>query len=44
MSFIDLDDNDDMANPYDVESRSNDTDDDLNEEDDDLDEEDNEIY
>ena len=44
MSIIDLDDNDDMANPYNVEFGSDDKDDDLDEEDDDLDEEVDEIY
>ena len=39
MSVIDLDDDDDdMANPYNVKSRFDDTDDDLDEEDDDMDE------
>ena len=41
MSVTDLDDNDDMANPYNVDFGSDDTDDEL---DDDLDEEDDEIY
>ena len=41
MSVTDLDDNDDMANPYNVESRSDDTDDDL---DDELYEQDDEVY
>ena len=41
MIVTDLDDDDDMANPYNVESGSDDTDDDL---DDDLDEEDDEVY
>ena len=44
MSVIDDDDNDDMANPYNVDYVSNDTDDYLDEEDDDMDEEDDEIY
>ena len=44
MSVTDLDDNDDMSNPYNVDSVSNDTDDEMDEEDDDVDEEDNEIY
>ena len=44
MIIIDLDDDDDMANPYNVESGSDDTDDDLDEEYYDLDEEDDEIY
>ena len=39
----DLDDNDYMANPYNVDSGSDDTDDDLDEEDNDMDEEDDEI-
>ena len=43
MSVTDLDDDDDIANPYNVGSRSNDMDDDLEEEDDDMDEEDDEI-
>ena len=43
MSITGDDDDDDMANPYNVDSRSNDIYDDLNEEDDDMDEEDNEI-
>ena len=41
MIVIDLDDDDDMANPYNVEYVSDDTDDDF---DDDLDEEDDEVY
>ena len=41
MVATNLDDDDDMANPYNVDSRSNDTDDEL---DDDLDEEDDEVY
>ena len=41
MIVTDLDDDDDMANPYNVESGSDDTYDDL---DDDLDEEDDEVY
>ena len=44
MSVTDLDDDDDIPSPYNVESVFDDTDDDLDEEDDDLDEEDNEIY
>ena len=44
MSITDLDYDDDIPSPYNIDSRSNDTDDDLDEEDDDLDEEDNEIY
>ena len=36
MIVTDLDDDDDMANPYNVESISNDTDDDLDEEDDEV--------
>ena len=36
MIVIDLDDNDDMANPYNVESVSDDTDGDLDEEDDEV--------
>ena len=44
MSITNLDDDDDMANPYNVDFGSNDTDDDLDEEDDDVDEEDDEIY
>ena len=40
MSVTDLDDDDDMDNPYNVESRSDDMDDDLDEEYNDLDEED----
>ena len=44
MIVIDLDNDDDMANPYNVDYGYNDTDDDLDEEDDDLDEEDDEIY
>ena len=44
MSVTDLDDDDDMANPYNVDSVSDDTDDDLDEEEDDVDEEDDEIY
>ena len=43
MSVTDLDDNDDMANPYNVDSRYDDIDDDLDEEDDDMDEEDDGI-
>ena len=38
-----LDDDDDMANPYNVDSGSNDIDDDMDEEDDDIDEEDNDM-
>ena len=41
MSVIDLDDDDDMANPYNVDSRSDDIHEDFN---DDLDEEDDEVY
>ena len=37
MSVTDLDDDDDMANPYNVDSTSDDTDDELDEEDDDVD-------
>ena len=44
MSINDLDDANDMANIYNVDSGSDDTDDDLDEEDDDLDEEDDEIF
>ena len=44
MSITDLDDDDDMANPYNVDSGFDDTDDGLDQEDDDLDEEDDEIY
>ena len=44
MSVTNLDDDDDMANPYNVDSRSDDIDDDLDEEDDDMDEEYDEIY
>ena len=44
MSVIDDDDNDDMANPYNVDYVSDDTDDDLDEEDDDMDEDDEEMY
>ena len=44
MSLTDLDDDDDMSNPYNVDSGFDDTDDDLDEEDDDVDEEDDEIY
>ena len=44
MSITNLDDDDDMTNPYNVDYGSNDTDDDLDEEDDDVDEEDDEIY
>ena len=36
MSITDLDDDDDMANPYNVDSGSNDTDDELDEEDDEV--------
>ena len=36
MIVTDLDDDDDMANPYNVDSRSDDTEDDLNEKDDEL--------
>ena len=36
MSAIELDDDDDMANPYNVDSRSDDTDDVLDEEDDEV--------
>ena len=36
MSVTDLDDDDDMANPYNVHSGSDDTDDDLDEEDDEI--------
>ena len=42
MSITELDDDDDMANPYSVEFGSNDTYDDLDEEDDGVDEEDDE--
>ena len=41
MTVTDLDDNDDMTNPYNVESGSNDMNDDL---DDELDEKDDEVY
>ena len=51
MSVTELDDDDDIPNPYNVESGYDDTyddldeeDNDLDEEDDDLDEEDDEIY
>ena len=44
MIVIDLDEINDMANPKNVDSGSDDTDDDLDEEDDDVNEEDNEIY
>ena len=44
MSVTNLDDNDDMANPYNVYFGSDDIDDDLDEEDDDVDEEYDEIY
>ena len=44
MITTNLDDDDDMSNPYNFDSRSDDTDDDLDKEDDDLDEEDDEIY
>ena len=44
MSVNDLDNDDDMANPCNVDSRYNDIDDELDEEDDDMDEEDDEIY
>ena len=37
MIIIDLDDDDDMANPYNVDSGSDDTDDELDEEDDEVD-------
>ena len=43
MSITDDGDDDDMANPYNVDSGSDDTDDDLDEEDNDMDEEDDEI-
>ena len=43
MNVTYLYDDDDMANPYNVDSGSKDTDDDLDEEDDDMDEEDDEI-
>ena len=36
MIITDLDDNDDMANPYNIDSRSDDMDDDLDEEDDEV--------
>ena len=36
MIIIDIDDNDDMAKPYNVESRSDDTDDELDEDDDEV--------
>ena len=36
MIITDLDDNDDMANPYNVDSRFDDTDDELDEEDDEI--------
>ena len=36
MSVTHLDDDDDMANPYNVESGSDDTDDELDEEDDEI--------
>ena len=36
MIVIDFDDDDDMANPYNVEFESDDTDDDLDEEDDEV--------
>ena len=36
MIVIDIDDDDDMANPYNVDSGSNDIDDDLDEEDDEV--------
>ena len=41
--MMSITDDDDMANPYNVDSRSDDTDDDLDEEDDYMDEEDDEI-
>ena len=44
MSVTDEDDDDDMANPYNVDYVSDDTDDDMDEEDADMDEEDDEIY
>ena len=44
MSITNLDDGDDMANPYNVDFGSNDMDDELDEEYDDVDEEDDEIY
>ena len=44
MNVTDLDDDDDMPNPYNVDSGSDDIDDGLDEEDNDLDEEDHEIY
>ena len=44
MSITKLDDDDDMVNPYNFDSVSDDTDDDLDEENDDVDEEDDEIY
>ena len=44
MSVTDLDDDDDLPNPYNVDSGSDDMDDELDEEGDDLDEEYDEIY
>ena len=44
MSGTNDDDDDEMANPYNFDYVSDDTDDDLDEEDDDMDEEDDEIY
>ena len=45
MIITDLDDDDDISNPYNVDSGFDDTDDELDEDqDDDLDEEDDEIY
>ena len=44
MIITELDGDDDMANPYNVDSGYDDTYDDLDEEEDDMDEEDDEIY
>ena len=44
MRVTDLDDDDDMANPYNVDSGSDDRDDDMDEDDGELDEEDDGIY